>query len=126
MRWSAPLTGHPRLRAVLLVLLLAVVGVTLVHLHVDRDIVAIVLVLVGLATKALAALIGLVALVPVVGPILVQLITLPFVLLVNGLAYVVTFFALRRGEAMEVVRAKIIAWSVLVGFILGFLAGRAH
>ncbi len=119
------LIQHPRLRAAGLVVLLLALAAVLLHLQADKSLVALVLLIVGLVTKAFTALVGLIALVPGVGPVIAQVITLPLVLVINGLTWLVTFIALKRGERVEVMRARVIAWSVLLGFVLGFLAGRA-
>jgi hypothetical protein len=125
MRMTHVLIQHPRLRAAGLVVLLLALAAVLLHLQADKSLVALVLLIVGLVTKAFTALVGLIALVPGVGPVIAQVITLPLVLVINGLTWLVTFIALKRGERVEVMRARVIAWSVLLGFVLGFLAGRA-
>ena len=104
---------------------IAVAAVLALHFGLDKPLVAGVLVLVGIATQAFAGLVGLVALVPVIGAPVAAILTLPFFLVLNGIAYLVTFFALRRGYKLTVVSARIVAAAVVVGFILGFLVGRS-
>ena len=116
---------HPRFRVVIIWVGIAGAGVLALHFGLDKPLVAGVLVLVGVATQAFAGLVGLVATVPLVGAPLAHILTLPFFLLLNGLAYMVTFFALRRGYKLTVVSARIVAAAVVIGFILGFLVGRS-
>lgn len=125
MRLTRTLRHNRRLRAAAIVLGVLALGWLMVRSGFDKDIVAAVLVVVGAATKILGLLSTLLAAIPFIGPFLAQILTLPFVLVVNALAYVVSFFALRRGETADAMRAKVIAWGVLIGFVLGFLLGRA-
>ncbi len=114
---------HPKLRVVLIWTGILGGAFLAFHLGLDKPATAGTLVLVAMATKAFAGLVALVALIPVIGPPLATLLTLPFFFLLNGLAYLVTFVALRRGYKLTVVSARIVAAAVVVGFILGFLVG---
>lgn len=116
---------HPRTRVVLIWAGIAAGAVIALQFNLDKPLTAGVLVLVGIATHAFAGLVGMVAMVPVIGAPLATMLTLPFFILLNGLAYLVTFFALRRGYKLTVVSARIVAAAVVIGFILGFLAGRS-
>ena len=114
---------HPKLRVILIWAGIAAAALLAVHFGLDRPATAGVLVLVAMATKAFAGLVALVALVPLIGAPLATLLTLPVFILLNGIAYLVTFVALRRGYKLTVVSARLIAAAVVVGFVLGFLAG---
>ncbi len=100
----------------------AVLGV---RLGWDRWVVAAGVVVFGFLTQAFTGLMGLIGTIPGIGPPIVKIITLPLFLLLNGVSYLVTFFALRRGYRWDVLRSRIVAGAFLVGMILGFLLGRA-
>lgn len=90
----------------------------------DKRIAALAILVFGLLTQAFAGLLGLVALVPVVGPLLVKAITLPFFLLVNGLGYLITLLVVRRGGKRDVVKSRILVSSFLIGILVGYIVGR--
>lgn len=90
----------------------------------DKKLVAAVVIVFGLMTQAFAGVLGLIGAVPVVGPLIIKVVTLPFVLLVNGIGYIITFFALRRGYKIDVMRSRVLIGTFLVGTILGFVLGR--
>lgn len=90
----------------------------------DKKIIALVVILAGFLTQAFSGLLGMVGSIPGIGPIIVKVITLPLFLLLNAIAYLFTFFALRRGQKRDIVRAKIIATAFLVGIVIGFIIGR--
>lgn len=90
----------------------------------DKKIIALVVILTGFLTQAFGGLLGIVGTIPAIGPLIVKVITLPFFLLLNALAYLFTFFALRMGFKRDIVRAKIISAAFLVGIVIGFILGR--
>jgi hypothetical protein len=114
---------HPKLRVVLIWWGILGGAFLAFHFGLDKPATAGALVLIAMATKAFAGLVALIALIPVIGPPLATLLTLPFFFLLNGIAYLVTFVALRRGYKLTVVSARVVAAAVVVGFILGFLVG---
>jgi hypothetical protein len=114
---------HPKLRVILIWSVILGGAFVAFHFGLDKPATASALVLIAMATKAFAGLVALIALVPVIGPPLATLLSLPFFFVINGIAYLVTFVALRRGYKLTVVSARIVAAAVVVGFILGFLVG---
>jgi hypothetical protein len=119
---KAPFKKYGRLILVWSILVVLVVIGLLSGL--DRKVIAVGVVVAGLITQAFSGLLILVGAVPVVGPFVVQIITLPFFLLVNGIAYLVTFLAIKRGYKADVLKTKVIVSALLVGIIVGFIIGR--
>jgi hypothetical protein len=95
-----------------------------ISLGFDKKIIALVVILVGFLTSAFAALVGMVGAIPTIGPMVAKIITLPFFLLLNAVAYLFTFVALRMGFKRDIVRARIISTAFLVGIVIGFILGR--
>ncbi|MCK4395739.1 hypothetical protein KAW96_03990 [candidate division WOR-3 bacterium] len=90
----------------------------------DKKIIALVVILTGFLTQAFSGLIGMIGTIPAIGPMIVKIVTLPFFLLLNALAYLFTFFALRMGLKRDIVRARIISTALLIGIVIGFILGR--
>ena len=109
------------------ILIWSVIGAAIaagIILRWDKKLVAAGVIVFGLMTQAFAGVVGLVGAVPVVGPLVIKVVTFPIILLVNGIGYLVTFFALRRGYKIDVIKARILVGTFLVGMILGFVLGR--
>ncbi len=115
---------RPYWRAALVWVIICGVIVAGIVLRWDKKLVAAGLIVFGLMTQAFSAVVALVGAVPVVGPLVIKVVTFPFIMLVNGIGYLVTFFALRRGYKVDVIKARILIGTFLVGMILGFLLGR--
>ncbi len=105
----------------LIILAIIVVG----HfLHFDKRAIALGVLAFGFATHAFAGLVALIATIPVIGVTLASVLTLPFFLLVNGLAYLVTLLAIRKGDAKSVLSSRILVSALLVGIIIGYFLGK--
>ena len=93
-------------------------------LSIDRDVIAFVVVLVGIFGQAFAALIAWIGLVPIVGPIMAQVLSLPFIWILNGVGYLVSIVAIKRGYSKEVLNYRIITVILLIGITLGYILGK--
>lgn len=93
-------------------------------LHFDKRATALGVLVFGYATYAFAGVLTLIGTIPVVGATLVTVLTLPFFLLVNGLAYLVTMIALRKGDTKSVLSSRILVSALLVGVIIGYFLGK--
>jgi CBS domain containing-hemolysin-like protein len=94
------------------------------YLSVDRDIITFVVVIVGILGQAFAALIAWIGLIPIVGPIVAQVLTLPFIWLLNGVGYLVSIVAIKRGYSKEVLNYRVITVILLIGITLGYILGK--
>lgn len=97
--------------------------VILLQFHVDKKLIAIVTITLGLFTKAFAGLGVIISLVPVVGPLIVNIFTLPFFWLINGLASIVSMVAIRKGYNKEVLRSRVLTVALLIGILIGYILG---
>ena len=106
--------------ALILVLLLVPL---LDYLGVPKEIVAFVTLVLGLLTKAFAGLAALIAMIPIIGPLVVKVLSIPFFWLVNSLGYFVSILAIKKGYTRQVVNSRVLTLSVLVGIVIGYILG---
>ncbi len=95
-----------------------------VHLNVDTRVIAGSVFVVGLLSNAFAWLLGIVALVPIAGPIIVKILSIGFIWLLNALGYLVSFIAIRRGYSKDVLTYRGLTVSLLVGIVIGYVLGK--
>ncbi|MFH0989001.1 MAG: hypothetical protein V1799_03185 [bacterium] len=93
-------------------------------LSIDKSAIAFAVVLLGLIGHAFTALIVWIGLVPVVGPIAAQILTMPFIWILNGIGYVASVIAIKRGYSKDVLNYRIITITLLVGITLGYILGK--
>jgi hypothetical protein len=111
---------------VMVPLWLAIVGFTWLALEyqVDAAVVAGLVLVVGLVTNAFAWLLGIIALVPLIGPLIVKILSIGFIWLLNGVGYLVAFVAIRRGYSKDVLTYRGLTIAVIIGIVIGFILGR--
>jgi hypothetical protein len=90
----------------------------------DKKIVVLVVIFFGYITQFFSIIASWIALIPIIGPPAAHVISLPFFFIVNALAYLVTFLAIRKGYTKDVAGSKILVTALLIGIIIGFVLGR--
>ncbi|MBU3736986.1 MAG: hypothetical protein FGM62_08430, partial [Methylobacterium sp.] len=93
------------------------------RLGVDEDAVAGGAVLFGLLTSAFAWLVGVIGMLPVVGPFIVQVFAIPVIWLLNALGYLVSYIAIRRGYSQDVLTYRGLTVALIIGIVIGFILG---
>jgi len=94
------------------------------HLGLDEKVVAGGAILFGLISSAFAWLVGVIGLVPVVGPIIVKILSIPIIWLLNGVGYLVSYIAIRRGHSLAVLNYRALTITLIIGVILGYILGK--
>lgn len=78
---------------------------------------------IGFVSNLFVWLLGLIAVVPIVGPLIVKVLALPFIWLLNGVGYLVSYVAIRRGYSQDVITYRALTVALLVGIVIGFVLG---
>ena len=94
------------------------------HFNVDRSVIAGSVVVVGLVTNAFAWLLGIIALVPIIGPIIVKVLSIGFIWLLNAIGYLVAYVAIRRGYSKDVLTYRGVTIALIIGIVIGFVLGK--
>ncbi len=110
--------------AILAWLLIVLLIATGVYYSVDKNVVALAVLIVGVLGQAFAALIAWIGLVPFVGPMAAHVLSLPFIWLLNGIGYLASIVAIRRGYSKDVLNYRIITVALLFGITFGYILGK--
>jgi hypothetical protein len=104
----------------------AMVGLVWVAAVSDMDmrVIAGGVVVVGLVTNAFAWLLGVIALVPVVGPLIATALTAGFLLLLNAIGTILSFIAAKRGYGREMLTYRGVTLVLIIGVVIGFVLGK--
>lgn len=95
-----------------------------IHYEVDGRVLAGGVLIVGLLSNAFAWLAGLVMLVPVIGPLIVKVLSIGFIWLLNALGYLVAYVAIRRGYSKDVLTYRGLTVALIVGIVIGYVLGK--
>jgi len=93
-------------------------------LHIDKDIIAVFVVWLGVISNAFTGLVGLIAAIPVVGPIIAKVLTMPILWLLNALGYYISAIAIKKGYKKDVLNHRVLTIVFLVGFTFGFILAK--
>ncbi len=95
-----------------------------IYFGVPKKIIGGGIIAVGWVTGAFAGLMTMIALVPLVGPIIVSVLSLPVIWLLNGLGYFVSIVAIKKGYSKEVVNSRILTAVLIVGIVIGYVLSK--
>lgn len=93
-------------------------------LHIDKDMLAVFVVVFGVIANAFSGLVALIGAIPVIGPILVKVLTMPILWILNAIGYYVSVIAIKKGYKKEVLNHRVLTVIFLIGFMLGFIVAR--
>ena len=89
----------------------------------DIRAITIVALLLGYVTNVFIGLTTLVGLIPLIGPLLVKVFTIPFLWLLNGMGYFTSAYAIKKGYGRDIVSHRLITIVLLTGIVLGYILG---
>ena len=89
----------------------------------DIRAITIITLLLGYITNIFIGISTLVGLVPVIGPLIIKVFTIPFLWLLNGLGYLTSAYAIKKGYGRDIMSHRLITIILLIGIILGYILG---
>lgn len=104
-------------------LLLAVLIYLGYRYHIDYKVITGSAVVIGLVSGAFTWLVGVIGLVPIIGPLIIKVLSLSVIWLLNGLGYIVSYVAIRRGYSQDVLTYRGLTIALIIGIVIGFVLG---
>lgn len=110
----------------MLLLATALVALIAIGIYLDWDarVLTGVALLVGLVSGLFVWLIGVIGLVPLIGPMMVKVLSLSFIWLLNALGYFVSYIAIRRGYSRDVLTYRGLTMALLIGIVIGYIVAQ--
>ena len=108
---------------ILLWVLIGVAVVVALEYGVDEKIVVFTTLVLGIFTQVFAGLGALIAMIPILGPILIKVVTIPFFWIINALGHGVSIVAIKKGYTDELVKSRVLTIALLIGIVLGYIMG---
>ena len=90
---------------------------------VDEKIVVFSTLVLGIFTQVFAGLGALIAMIPIIGPILIKVVTIPFFWMINAIGHGVSIVAIKKGYTNELVKSRVLTIALLIGIVLGYIMG---
>ncbi|PKO45717.1 MAG: hypothetical protein CVU29_08470 [Betaproteobacteria bacterium HGW-Betaproteobacteria-22] len=117
-----PMRGAWKLMLPLVIVLLAVFYAAW-HFGWHTEAVGAGVILLAFVTKLFIWLLGVIALVPVIGPIIVKVLSLSVIWLLNAVGYIVSIVAIKRGYSKDVLTYRGLTLALIIGIVIGYVIG---
>jgi hypothetical protein len=115
------LKQHRRQIVIWILILIAIIAA--LELGIDEKVVVFLTLILGLFTHVFAGLGAIIAAVPLIGPFIIKILTIPFFWLLNALGYFVSVIAIKKGYTKEVINSRTLTIAVLIGIVIGYVLG---
>ena len=90
---------------------------------IDKKLIVFTAFIIGVFTEICAGIGILVAAIPVVGPMIIKIVSIPIFWILNALGTLVSGIAIKKGYATELAKGRIMTLALLIGMIIGYIIG---
>lgn len=94
------------------------------YFNLDKFVIGNIVFLFGLLSYAFTGLISVLGLIPFAGPFIIKVLGIPFVWILNGIGYLVSLVAIRRGYSKDVLTYRGYTIAVIIGITIGYIIGK--
>ena len=108
---------------ILLGLLFSTAIVIALYYGVDKKIIVLAAFIIGVFTELFVGVLALIAAIPLIGPMIIKIVSIPIFWVLNALGTLVSGIAIKKGYATELARGRIMTLALLIGMIIGYIIG---
>ena len=90
---------------------------------IDKKLIVFTAFIIGVFTEIFTGIGVLIAAIPVVGPMIIKIVSIPIFWILNALGTLVSGIAIKKGYATELARGRIMTLALLIGMIIGYIIG---
>ena len=113
--------NHPKFTFAWIIVIVSVM--IMLYFGIDKKLLAIITLLIAWVTNAFIGIGSFISLIPVIGPIVVNLFTIPFFWLMNGMGYFSSVYAIKKGYKRNYITHRLLTLMLLAGIIIGYILG---
>ena len=103
-------------------LLITAIGIALYY-GIDKKIIVLSAFIICVFTELFVGVVALIAAIPLVGPMIIKIVSIPIFWVLNALGTLVSGIAIKKGYATELARGRIMTLALLIGMIIGYIIG---
>ena len=94
-----------------------------IHYGIDKKFLVFIAFLISVFTEVFVGLSAFVAAIPIVGPMIIKIVTIPVFWIFNAMGTLVSGLAIKKGYATELAKGRILTLALLIGMIIGYILG---
>ncbi len=90
---------------------------------IDKKLIVFIAFIFGVFTEIFAGLGVLIAAIPLIGPMIIKIVSIPIFWILNAFGTIVSGIAIKKGYTTELARGRVMTIALLVGMIIGYIIG---
>ena len=90
---------------------------------IDKKLIVFIAFIIGVFTEIFAGIAILIAAIPIIGPMIIKIVSIPIFWILNALGTLVSGLAIKKGYATELAKGRIMTLALLIGMIIGYIIG---
>ena len=90
---------------------------------INQRIIILATLVLGVFTQIFTGITTLIAMIPIFGPFILKVVSIPIFYFLNALGWVVSAVAIKKGYVNELSRSRTVTFALLVGIIIGYILG---
>ena len=90
---------------------------------IDKKIIIFITFVISVFTEVFVGLSALIAAIPIIGPMIIKIVTIPVFWIFNAMGTLVSGLAIKKGYATELAKGRILTLALLIGMIIGYILG---
>ena len=94
-----------------------------IHYGINKKILVFIAFLISVFSEVFVGLSALIAAIPIIGPMIIKIITIPVFWIFNAMGTLVSGIAIKKGYATEFAKGRILTLALLIGMIIGYIIG---
>ena len=111
------------LNIILILIGICVTVYLMLYFQWDIRAITIITLLLGYITNVFTVIIAMLGFIPLIGPFIVKVFTIPFFWLINGMGYFTSAYAIKKGYGSDIISHRLITIVLLTGIVLGYILG---
>ena len=111
-----------RKKLILWLVAIITIGIALYY-GIDKKVIVFSAFIIGIFTELFVGVGALVAAIPLIGPMIIKIVSIPIFWILNALGTLVSGIAIKKGYATELAKGRIMTLALLIGMIIGYIIG---
>ena len=95
----------------------------MLQFQLDIRAITIITLLLGFITNVFTGMLALIGFIPIIGPMIVKILTIPLFWLINSMGYFTSAYAIKKGHGKDMLRHRLITVVLLIGIVFGYILG---
>ena len=96
---------------------------TAFYFGIDKKVILFVTFLLTVFTEIFSGVSVLLAAIPVIGPMIIKIVSIPVFWILNALGTLISGLAIKKGYGTELAKGRIMTLALLIGMIIGYIIG---